>query len=302
MTVFLNGRIVPEAEALISVLDRSLAYGDGLLETFRVFGGRIFRWDAHLARLRDGVQALGCKLPFTNSELRAFAIQLVRDNKVKEGILRLVLTRGIGPEGYSPKGAENGSVSMSLHPAPEVDPEAPPEWRLVSSPHMLRLNDPLSKYKSCSRLTHVIAHAEALTQGAHDALLLTNNREVASAATANLFWFRHGTLFTPTPSSGALPGVTRGVILEICQERNILSKKILLRGELLRQSHGVFLTSTTWGICEVVSLDKYELERSPMVRELARAYWERVRLETTHTHAPAAAAPAVPADAPPAPA
>jgi len=226
MTVFLNGRLVPEAEGQVSVLDRGLLYGDGLVETFRVFGGRTFRWDAHLARLRDGVQALGYKLPYTNGELRAFASQLIRENKIKEGILRLVLTRGIGPEGYSPKGAENGSVAMTLHPAPEVDPQAPPQWRIMTSSHALRLNDPLSKYKTCSRLTHVMARAEAEAHGANDALLLTTNREVASAATANLFWFRNGTVFTPTPASGALPGVTRGVILEICQELNIIAKSL----------------------------------------------------------------------------
>ena len=292
MMVFLNGRLVPEAEAVVSVLDRGLAYGDGLFETFRVFGGRAFRWDAHLARLREGVQALGYKLPYTNSELRTFASQLIREHKLKEGILRLVLTRGIGPEGYSPKGAENGSVSMSLHPAPEVDPEAPPAWRLVTSTHALRLNDPISKYKTCSRLTHVVARAEAEARDAQDALMLTSNREIASTATANLFWLRNGTVFTPSPACGALPGVTRGVVLEICQELNIPSKKILLRADLLRQSQGIFLTSTTWGVCEVISIDGYEVARAGVVQELSRAYWDRVRPETTHVHAPAAGTPA----------
>lgn len=298
VTAFLNGHLVSEQEAVVSVLDRGVVFGDGLFETFRVYGGRVFRWDAHLARLKEGVNALGFKLPYAATELRGFASQLIRENKAREAILRLVLTRGTGPDGYSPKGAEGPTVAMTLHPAPEVDPEVPLQWRLITSAHALRLNDPLSKFKTCSKLAHVVARAEAEAQGADEALMLTNNREVATAASANLFWFRNGVLFTPTPASGALPGVTRGVILEICQERNIPSKKILLRADLLRQSQGMFLTCTTWGVVEVVACDKHDLERSPLVAELSRAYWERVRRETTPNSTTAATPPPAPTPTP----
>ena len=281
MQAFLNGRVVPESEAVVPVADRGLGLGDGLFETFRVMGGRLFRWDAHMARLKDGVQSLGFTLPHTASELRSAATQIIRESRVKNGILRLVLTRGTGPCGFSPKGATSPTVAMTLHPAPEVDPEAPPQWRLVTSQHTLRLNDPLSKFKTTSKIAHVMARAEAEIHSAQDALLLTTNREIACAAGANLFWFRNGVIFTPTPASGALPGITRSVVLEICQERNIPSKKILLRADLFRQSQGVFATSTTWGVVEIVGCDRYDLERSPLVQEISRAYWERVRRETT---------------------
>lgn len=133
VTAFLNGHLVSEQEAVVSVLDRGVVFGDGLFETFRVYGGRVFRWDAHLARLKEGVNALGFKLPYAATELRGFASQLIRENKAREAILRLVLTRGTGPDGYSPKGAEGPTVAMTLHPAPEVDPEVPLQWRLIQA-------------------------------------------------------------------------------------------------------------------------------------------------------------------------
>src|SRR5438067_2243995 len=133
MTVFLNGEFVPEQRAVISVFDRSFLYGDGLFETMRVFNGRPFRWNQHLERLRSGADFLKIVLPFSSEALRDFAEHLIATNKMPDSLLRLTLSRGIGQRGYSPKGAERPSLVMSLHPAPSVDVQNPPRWRLVTS-------------------------------------------------------------------------------------------------------------------------------------------------------------------------
>src|SRR4029079_8477819 len=99
MHVFLNGKFVPEERAVVSVLDRGFLYGDGLFETMRVCHGRPFRWTQHLERLKRGAAFLKLPLPFSNAAFRRFAEQLVRKNKLPDALLRLTLSRGVGPRG-----------------------------------------------------------------------------------------------------------------------------------------------------------------------------------------------------------
>src|SRR5258707_280259 len=118
MIVFLNGQFVPEAEAVISVFDRSFLYGDGLFETMPVFNGKPFRWEQHLERLQRGSEFLQIQLPFAADVLLSFALELLSKNQMPDCLLRVTLSRGVGVRGYSPKGAEHPSLIMSLHPAP----------------------------------------------------------------------------------------------------------------------------------------------------------------------------------------
>src|SRR5437773_1691656 len=133
MLVLLNGQFVPEQEAMISVLDRGFLYGDGLFETLRVFNGKPFRWQQHLERLQRGADFLKISLPFAPEELSDFVEQLIAKNQMPSSLLRITLARGVGPRGYSPKGAERPSLVMSLHPAPALDLQQVPRWRLVTS-------------------------------------------------------------------------------------------------------------------------------------------------------------------------
>src|SRR5438874_2265770 len=133
MRVFVNGQFVPEEEAVVSVLDRGFLYGDGLFEAVRIFNGQPFRWFQHLERLQRGAEFLGIKLPFSPDALRGFAEELILQNEMPDSLLRLTLSRGIGPRGYSPKGAEQPTIVMSLHPVPALHQEKAPRWRLVTS-------------------------------------------------------------------------------------------------------------------------------------------------------------------------
>src|SRR6516162_7862989 len=118
MTIFLNGRFVPEAEAVIPVNDRGFMYGDGLFETIRIVNRRPFRLAQHLERMTRGADFLKIKSPFPPKELQRFVEQLIEANEMPEAILRLTLTRGAGERGYAPKAEGNPTVVMTLHPAP----------------------------------------------------------------------------------------------------------------------------------------------------------------------------------------
>src|SRR6266487_3591835 len=133
MRVFLNGQFVPEDQALVSIFDRGFLYGDGLFETVRVHAGRPFRWRQHFERLQRGAEFLRLRLPYSPAEIRAFADRLIELNRMPESLLRLQLSRGVGPRGYSPEGAEWPALVMNLQPAPVNDPNNPPRWRLITA-------------------------------------------------------------------------------------------------------------------------------------------------------------------------
>ena len=272
MIVLLNGAFVPEEEATVSVFDRGFVYGDGLFETLRLYGGRPFRWDDHWERLRRGAEFLKIRPPFSSAELRSHVAELVRRNGMTDSVLRIVLSRGVAQRGYSPKGADRPVLVMSLHAAAASGSDQPLQWRLATSSLRLAPDDPLASFKTCSKLRHVLARAEAEESGADEALLLNTAGEVVEAASGNLFWIQDQTVCTPPLDSGALPGVTRSVILEVCRTRGWPFQEKRLQRMGLHNIEGAFLTMSTLEVIEVIGLDGHDLARSPLTARIHRAY------------------------------
>jgi aminodeoxychorismate lyase len=280
MKVVLNGNIVPEAEAVVSVFDRGFLYGDGLFETLRLYQGQPFRWAQHLDRLQQGAAVLSLPLPFDGATLRRFADDLLNENHMPDAILRIAVSRGLGPRGYSPKGAGPPTWAMSLHPAPILDPANPPCWRLMRSSYTVPAGERLASAKHASRLVHVLASAEATAKGFDDALLLNTAGVVVEATGSNVFWIERGAVRTPPLSSGALAGVTRGIVLELCATLAMPAQEEPASLEQLQQSDGLFLTQTAREIVSVRSLDDAPVKPSPVVEQIRAAYREEVRRET----------------------
>jgi aminodeoxychorismate lyase len=272
MIVFLNGEFVPEDRALISVFDRSFLYGDGLFETMRVLNGRPFRWNEHLERLQSGAKFLRIKLPFTPKALEGFATKLIQDNRMPDCLLRLTLSRGVGVRGYSPKGAENPSLVMTLHPTPPLDAMHPLAWRLSTASFRLPANEVLAQFKTCNKLAQVLARAEAEEAGSDEAVLLNTDGFVVEGATSNLFWVQGNTVFTPALAAGILAGVTRLVVLEICEKLNVEVREAAITPGQLGQADGVFLSNSAVGLIRGVSLDGKPLAQSNLVEKLGTAY------------------------------
>ena len=272
MVVFLNGHFLPEAQAVVSVNDRGFLLGDGLFETMRVVRGKPFRFAQHLERMTRGADFMKIKPPFTPKELENFAGQLIGQNKMPEAILRLTLTRGPGKRGYTPNDESKPTFVMTLHPAPPL--ENPVEWSLVTSSFRIPTTDPLSSFKTTSKILHVMARAEAMERGADEALLLNSNGEVAETASGNLFWVYDDTICTVPTGRGVLPGVTRAVVLEICQTLGLETNKRANKPEALRNSSGLFVTQSVLGIVPVTTLDGAPVTSSPLVDQIAQTYHE----------------------------
>jgi aminodeoxychorismate lyase len=272
MIAFLSGRFIPEEKAVVSIFDRGFLFGDGLFEVMLVRRGTIFRWDDHMGRLRPGIALLQLTVPYSPDDLFRFSMELIRRNRMPDCLLRLNVSRGITARGYSPRNAHNPAVVLTLHPAPVLDARRMSRWRVVTSSFRLPANDPLTRFKTTNKLPQVMARAEADAAGAHDALLLNSTGHLAEGTSCNVFWVSDNVVRTPPLAGGALPGVTRAAILELCVRMNIPSRQSNARPAALLDAQGAFLTNTSAGLVEIESLDGCKLRRSPLVKTLWRAY------------------------------
>ncbi len=269
MVVFLNGRFVAEEAAQVSVFDRGFLYGDGLFETLRIVQGRPFAWDAHMERLARGAEFLKLRPPLSPIEMRSAVERLVALNALPDSVLRLTLTRGTGPRGYSPRGADSPTLVLALHPLPGTGPRG---LRLITSSFRVAADDPLAQVKTCSKLLHVLARAEAEAQRADDALLLNTRAQVAETTSSNIFWLSGEVLLTPPTRSGALAGITRATVFELAGKLGLECGEVDDVPSVLQRATGVFLTNSVHGIVEAVSLDGHVLRRSPFTARLIEAY------------------------------
>lgn len=283
MHVFVNGRIVPEEQAVVSVFDRGFLYGDGLFETIQVLNGCPFRWEQHLDRLAAGAKHLGIRLPFTRAALRQALDRLIKANDLSNAILRLTVSRGIGPRGYSPRGADQPTLVMALHPNPSSEPEPPLAWRLITASVRLPAGEPLARFKTCNKLPQILARAEAEEARANEALLLNTQGYIVEGASSNLFWVTKEGICTPPLESGILAGVTRVVVVEVCRAMGVSVDEGNITGEELHQCQGVFLSLSSVGIAEAVNLDGRALPQSPLTARIRAAYEQLLQRETCST-------------------
>lgn len=268
MIVFLNGQFVPEEKATVSVFDRSFLYGDGLFETMSVVNGKPFRWWEHMERLRKGGDFLGIKIPFGCKTLEKFAAELIAQNQMPSALLRLTVSRGVGLRGYSPKGANQPCLVMTLHPAPP----ATTMWKLHTASVRLPAGEQLAHFKTANKLAQVLARAEADAVGADEALLCNTEGFVVEGASSNLFWVEGETICTPPLASGILAGVTRAVTLELCQQLGLAQAERQITPAGLRAAAGVFLTLSSLGVVGASHLDGSCLAESRFVEKLRSAY------------------------------
>jgi len=269
---FFNGRFIPETQAVVPITDRGFLYGDGLFETLRVSRGRPLWWGRHLARLQGGAEFLKLALPWSSDELRRFVTKLIEQNALPDSVLRITLSRGSGSRGYLPTDANNPTLVMTQHPLPAL----PGTVRLVTASVRLMAGDPFASFKTANKLVQVLARAEAEAHGADEALLLNTDGHVAAAAASNVFWLANGAVCTPPVADGALAGVTREVLLEICRARHTPALELRLKPEDLPRVDGVFLTNSVAGIVPVSEIDGMAVNQSPFIDELRQWHEEAI--------------------------
>jgi len=255
--VSIDGQLVAEKDAKISVLDHGLLYGDGLFEGIRVRAGRIFRLEQHLARLELGARALGLDLPFDGEGRARIVRETVRAFAQKEAYVRLLVTRGEGPLGVDPSTCKQPTLVCIVAEIGLYSAEQRAQGvTLITSSYRRPSPDVQDvAIKTLNYLGSVLAKQEARRQGADEALLLNQSGRVSEASVANIFVVRGRTLSTPPALDGCLEGINRGAVLELAREFGFSAGERSLGRRDLLAADEVFLTGSGAGVVGVRSLD-----------------------------------------------
>jgi branched-chain amino acid aminotransferase len=255
--VSIDGQLVAEQDAKISVLDHGLLYGDGLFEGIRVRAGRIFRLEQHLSRLQLGARYLGLDVPFDGEGQARIVRETVRAFGQKEAYVRLLVTRGEGPLGVDPTTGRKPTVVCIVAEIGLYSAEQRAQGLTMITSSYRRPNPDVQDVaiKTLNYLGSALAKQEAKQHGADEALLLNQRGLVSEASVANIFALSGRTLATPPAIDGCLPGINREALLELARELGFsVSERSLSRRDLLLADE-VFLTGSGAGVVGVRSLD-----------------------------------------------
>jgi len=257
MKVWIDGGIVSGHEARVPVLDHGLLYGDGIFEGIRVFGRRIFRLEAHLARFAASAKALDLKLPGGIDGVREILKETVRAHGTDDAYIRLILTRGDGQLGIDPASCPKPRLICIVAQIAIFSPEKlAAGLDLLTSSYRRPAADALDpRVKSLNYLNNALAKLEARQRGGDDALLLNDRGMVAEASVANIFIVRNDVLQTPPATDGALEGITRGCVLELAAGLGFATREATLGRIDLFAADEAFLTGSGAGLVPVRSLD-----------------------------------------------
>lgn len=232
---------------MVSVRDRGFRFGDGVFETIRVAGGSLYQWNLHCQRLKEGLRAL--HIPLEIDQLEGKALELLKKNGFTEGFLRIAISRGQGSVGYLP--AIDGAPTLVMEtvaPAPRIET---PVSLWLSQYRKIPGQCLPAGVKTMQGLQSTLARMEAKENSCFEALLLDMHGHICEGSSGNIFWRVGETLYTPSLTTGALPGTMRAAVIR-------LSPYPVIQGEftldVLAQAEEVFLTNVAWVVVPVVRL------------------------------------------------
>lgn len=258
LQIYIDGQFYDKENAKVSVFDHGFLYGDGVFEGIRVYEGCIFRLKAHLERLYDSAKYIMLHIPQSIEELTEAVAETVRRNNIRNGYIRLVVSRGEGSLGLAPWLCPKAAVviivdTITLYPAEFYEKGL----TLVTVPTMRNRPESLNaRVKSCNYLNNILAKIEAHNSGCVEALMLDQNGFVVECTGDNIFVIKNGVIHTPPAYLGALEGVTRNCIVEIAREKGYTVCEDPFNRYDVFTADEVFLTGTAAEVIPVVELDK----------------------------------------------
>ncbi|HXB60134.1 MAG TPA: branched-chain-amino-acid transaminase [Candidatus Acidoferrales bacterium] len=257
MKIFIDGKFCSERDAKVSVFDHGLLYGDGVFEGIRAYHGRVFKLKEHVDRLFYSAKAILLDIPMTPEKIASAVLESCRINKLRDGYIRLVVTRGIGTLGLNPRSCKNPSViviadKIQVYPA-ELYARG---MEIVTVPTVRNLHSAVNPaVKSLNYLNNILAKIEANNAGVEEAVMLNAEGFVAECTADNLFIVKNGEVFTPPLSAGALYGITRQTVMELARQAGLkVSEPNLTRYDLFCADE-CFLTGTGAEIMPVIKID-----------------------------------------------
>lgn len=286
MKIYLDGQFVDESAAKISVFDHGLLYGDGVFEGIRLYQGNIFRLEEHLERLEYSARAIALKMPWTRAELAEATCETCRINGLRDGYIRLVVTRGVGDLGLSPWLCPKPSIFIIAAKIALYPPEHYTTGLTLVTVPTRRVNPAAvpPTVKSLNYLNNILAKIEARQAGCLEAIMLNDQGYVAECTGDNIFVVHKGEILTPAASQGALKGITRDTIFDIAKEIGVPMREANLTRYDVWVADECFLTGTAAEVIPVVKLDSREIgdgKPGPVTARVLEAFRRRCLQEGT---------------------
>ena len=283
MKVYINGKFYSEKNSKISVFDHGLLYGDGVFEGIRAYHGRVFKLKEHIDRLFYSAKAILLNIPMSKQQLMDATVETCRKNNLKDGYVRLVVTRGAGTLGLNPNRCSNPQViiiadTIQLYPASLYKKGMEIVTVATTRNHHNAVNPAI---KSLNYLNNILAKIEANTAGYEEAIMLNSEGYVAECTGDNLFIIKDNQMFTPSLSSGALHGITRQTSIDLVGELGVPTSEPNLTRYDLYNADECFLTGTGAEIVPVVKIDERKIgngKPGKITKKLVKAYQELTKV------------------------
>jgi branched-chain amino acid aminotransferase len=278
LLVYINGNFVPQSEAKVSVYDHGFLYGDGVFESIKAYGGRVFKLKEHVDRLYDSAKAIAMDIHLTKDEMIEVILETIRKNNLKDAYIRVVVSRGIGDLGLDPRKCEKSSVIVIAQ-----------GWRAMYSnlyeigitgvSVCVRRNAPdaLSpNIKSLNYLNNILAKIEANEKGGDEAIFLDQNGFVCEGSADNIFVVKNDKVYTPFTTSN-LKGITKATAIEVMDEMGYETIEANLGLFDLYTADEIFVTGTLAEMISLIKVDGRQIgdgKPGPLTKKLAKCLKE----------------------------
>lgn len=262
--VYLNGEFIKNDQAMVSVFDQGFLYGDGIFESFRSIGDRLYQFPQHYTRLLQSAEALCYPMPYRQQDLETILLELRKKNGLNDAYYRITITRGRGEIGFR-REMNNDLTCLVVGREFQGFNDACYRQGIELRVAQTRRNAPEAinpKIKSISNLNSLLGKLEAKATGAFEVIMLNNKEQICEGASSNIFWTRGQWVFTPAAATGLLEGVTRSTIIRLCEEQlnlRVISGEFKLQD--LQFSDEVFITSTSLEVMPVVKVDDFTINQ-----------------------------------------
>jgi branched-chain amino acid aminotransferase len=282
--IYLNGEFVTKENAVVSVYDHGFLYGDGIFEGIRAYNGNVFKLRDHIERLFDSARSIMLHIPHTIEEMEELVVETIRRNQLVDAYVRLVVSRGPGNLGLDPRSCPKPNVIIIVEQLAIFSKEAYENGlKIVTVPTRRNTPDALNpKIKSLNYLNNILVKIEANLAGVSEALMLNSEGYVAEGSGDNIFVIKRGVLYTPPGYVGALEGITRRAIMEICEEKGYTVKEEPFTRHDVFVADEVFLTGTAAEVIAVIEVDGRQIGNGvpgPITRDLLVDFRRKVELD-----------------------
>jgi len=280
LLVYIDGNFYPKLEAKVSVYDHGLLYGDGVFEGIRAYEGVVFKLDEHLDRLYRSANTIMLQIPLTKDEVKKAVLDTLKKNNLETAYIRLVVTRGVGDLGLDPRKCSKSTVIIITEPLIQLHSEGRKKNGITAMISWVK-RDPVDatthEIKSLNYLNSILAKIEANIAGVDEAICLDKSGFVCEGVAENIFMVKNGEIVTPPICTGALPGITRGVVMKLAKKLEYSMVEGNITPNELFNADEVFFTGTAAEIIPVREINKRVIgngKPGPLTQRLMEEFYK----------------------------